>query len=289
MLIGDLTTLTSVRRSMKAAGIDLSEDDDEFLKRAITQASGLIASHTRRVFVPYAQTRLYDAAGAHVGPYHLDTDEDLLAITTLTNGDGTTIASSAYVLRPNNSSPKYRIQLKHSAGINFTWSTDWEAAISVSGIWGYHPDYANAWGTTGEVVPVSNLTNSATTLTQTDVDGLDSAGRVRFEVGMYLKIDSEVLKVTSTNTVNNTLQFLRAQLGTTAAAHTNPAIIYNYRPVPDIELLCIRLVVWLYQHRDVREGTIQLLESAITLSDNTLTDILAKLNAYRKTSITVMD
>lgn len=60
-------------------------------------------------------------------------DEDLLTVTTLTNGDGTEISSADYVLVPRNVTPKIGIQLLSSA----SWEQDVDSWISVEGTWGY--------------------------------------------------------------------------------------------------------------------------------------------------------
>ncbi len=49
-------------------------------------------------------------------------DDDLLTITTLTNGDTTVITSTYYDLLPKNDSPKYAIQLKESSP--YYWEVD---------------------------------------------------------------------------------------------------------------------------------------------------------------------
>ena len=69
----------------------------------------------------------------------LKLDDDLLTVTTLTNGDGTVLTSTYYNLVPKNSSPYYAISLKEAAG--YIWEADtsgnYENAISIVGTWGY--------------------------------------------------------------------------------------------------------------------------------------------------------
>lgn len=283
----DYTTLTQIQRAILKGSAAVTVDD-AFLKQCITQASAMITAHCNRVFVPYASSFTFDALGSHIGPFHLDMSEDLLDISTLANGDGATISGSAFVLRPSNVYPKWRVQLKQSSGITFTYSGDWEDAITLAGIFGFHEDYPRAFGDTLEDVPGGGLTSSATSFTAVDADGLDDAGRQRFEVGQYLKIDSEVVKVVGLNTTTNVVDIRRAQLGTTAAAHSAGVSIFSYRQTPDIEKQCERLTVWLYQHRDSSGGTVQLLDGSVVLRDDTLKDIFAKLERYQRKAIRVV-
>lgn len=279
----DYTTFTQVFRAILNDNPSATSDN-EFIKGCITNASAMMSAHCRRAFVPYVATHTYDAIGDHVGPYHLDLNEDLLELTALTNGDSTAISLSALVLKPSNVFPKWRIQLKQNQNVIFTYAGDWEDAISVQGIHGFHEDYANAYGDTLENVPVGNLSSSATSFTAVDVDAADDSGRQRFEIGQYLKIESEVVKVINLDTATNLVTIRRAQLGTTAAAHAAGVDILSYRQMPDIEKQCERLAIWLYQHRDVSGGTVQLLDGSIVLRDDTLKDIFAKLDTYKRKS-----
>lgn len=282
----DYTTFTQIQRAI-LKGSTVATVDDAFLKSCITQASAMMTAHCNRVFVPFVSSFTFDARGQHVGPYHLDVSEDLLEVSALTNGDGAAIAGSAFVLRPSNVFPKWRVHLKQSSGIAFTYSDDWEDAITLSGTFGFHEDYPRAFGDTLEDVPGGGLSGSASSFTATDADDLDDTGRQRFEIGQYLKIDSEVVKVVGLNATTNVVDIRRAQLGTTAAAHSAGVSILSYRQTPDIEKQCERLTVWLYQHRDSSGGTVQLLDGSVVLRDDTLRDIFAKLDHYRKVRIQV--
>ena len=110
-------------------------EDDTLLESLISRAQKAIEQYTRRQFEAATETRYFDQPSGRM----LYTDEDLLAVTTLTNGDGTTIASADYQLLPLNESPKYAIRLKQ--GSNLIWEDDSdgnsEGVITVAGSWGY--------------------------------------------------------------------------------------------------------------------------------------------------------
>jgi hypothetical protein len=66
-------------------------------------------------------------------PYGLD----LCQITTVTNGDDTTVAASAYVTNPRNETPWYGLRFKLNSGLYWTFDQDPENAISITGRWAY--------------------------------------------------------------------------------------------------------------------------------------------------------
>lgn len=81
-------------------------------------------------------TRLYDAPAER--ELFID-DDDLLTVTTLTNGDGTVLTTADYILLPNNATPKFGIKLRESSSYSWepTSAGNYEQAISVAGTWGY--------------------------------------------------------------------------------------------------------------------------------------------------------
>lgn len=231
-----LTTLERVR-AQRRLGADAT-GDDELLKTLIAAASAEFARETGRVCVPYYTVRHYDMPLR--SPYALDLDEDLLELATLTNGDGTTIPVEAVALRPFNAYPKWRITLRSSAGITFTYADDPQGAISVAGWWGYTPHYDTAWRASGFSVPGDGLTSGTIQVT------LGATGV--FEIGHYLRIDDEVLRVTGRDATSITLA--RGQLGTTAASHSAGAAIHIFDVLPDIQNAVTEMVAYAYKSLD---------------------------------------
>ena len=64
-------------------------------------------------------------------------DEDLCQITSITNGDGVTVANTEYVTEPRNLTPFRRITLKSGSTTYWTWQTSHENAITIIGRWAY--------------------------------------------------------------------------------------------------------------------------------------------------------
>jgi len=121
-------------------GIPDSEHRDEVeLQKAIDQAVAIIDSFTGRTFKAVTATRYYDAVRDVYGRVLL-LDRELAELTSVVN-DGVTLSESDYVTLPPNKEgrdgPIWAIKLLASSGKRWTWTTDPEQAIEVTGKWGY--------------------------------------------------------------------------------------------------------------------------------------------------------
>ncbi len=117
-------------------GISATETtDDRLLETYLTRASKAIATHTGRTFEARTETRYYDY-DVHDGDL-LYLDDDLLTVTTLTNGDtaATVITSGYYWLWSRNATPYWGIRLKSTFTQGWTWDED--CFVSVAGTWGF--------------------------------------------------------------------------------------------------------------------------------------------------------
>lgn len=116
-----------------------ADDDDALLQSLVDAAQKLIDTYCKRTFEATADTtRTFDAK------YDIDDeglmlwlDHDLVAITSVTNGDGTTVTGSQYVTEPRNHRPIYGLKLKEGGDVVWTYSTTPENAISIVGRWAY--------------------------------------------------------------------------------------------------------------------------------------------------------
>jgi hypothetical protein len=106
-------------------------DDDAVLQMFIDQAQAEIESVTGRKFEGATATKYYTAADIDSGLLWLS--DDLISITTLTNGDGAAIASDAYSLLPYNHTPRYAVMLKSTTA----WTFPVDGRVSILGSWGY--------------------------------------------------------------------------------------------------------------------------------------------------------
>ena len=109
--------------------------DDSVIEDMVEMASRLIDRLTLRTFYARTETHYFSYSGGR----GLEMDDDLLTVTTLTNGDDDEISSDDYNLLPFNRSPKHEIRLKQSSTEGWEIDTDGntEGVISVAGTWGY--------------------------------------------------------------------------------------------------------------------------------------------------------
>lgn len=131
----DYTNLAAVKTYLHITGAA----HDTLLTELITRASRLVDDHCGRWFGTQTQTRYYDAIGSHISGRLLLFDADLYSLTSILNGDGATILPESVILRPINSPPYFGLSLKQGSGVRWGYMGDPEAAIAVTGAWGYSP------------------------------------------------------------------------------------------------------------------------------------------------------
>jgi len=113
-------------------GIDVTTDDF-LLAQFLELAQGVIDGYCGRTFEAVTATK-YFTSGDVDGRFLLLWGEDLLTVTTLTNGDGVAISSANYRLEPRNETRKYGIRLDNDTDWEFT---DTDSEIAVAGTWGW--------------------------------------------------------------------------------------------------------------------------------------------------------
>jgi hypothetical protein len=237
-------TLTDLRRYLSLTSAQT--DDDGLLLTLLGAAARLIDAYTGRRFYPVRQAHPF----TYDDPALLLLHDDLLTLHSLTNGDGSALSSAVYHLHPSAVSVKSSIVLDRTQAV-FTHDGDPVDAISVDGTWGYHPDWSNAWASSGDSVQDNPLTSSATLITVTDADAPESTGYgQRFAVGQLLRLESEYVHVLAVNTTQNKLTVARGVNGTTAASHAQDTAIDIYRPPEDMRQVCLRVATWLYKQQD---------------------------------------
>jgi hypothetical protein len=237
-----LNTLYALRARL---GLATSETtDDPRLIAALQAAAFQVERAAGRRFAPRK------AALQHTitRPTELLLDDDLLELTTLANGDGTTVPLNNVILLPDDAPAGALLLI---AGSSFIWTQTPVQAATVTGIWGWHDRWASAWRDSSDTVQNNPLSSSATSITVADTDGTDIAGEPpRFQVGHLLKIESEYLRVLAVNTATNVLTVLRGVNGTTAASHILNTPIYTYQPSPDIAAIALTRAAQLYRQPD---------------------------------------
>lgn len=109
--------------------------DDALIEDLITRASRTIDGITGKWFYANTQTRYFPVPNGR----ELALDAGLLSVTTLTNGDGTTIASTEYTLLPRNRPSKFVVKLNDRSATYWqpATTTSDDYPISIAGSWGY--------------------------------------------------------------------------------------------------------------------------------------------------------
>jgi hypothetical protein len=125
--------------------------DETILQNALDWAQRFVEDYTHRTFEARTETRYYDRSALCYVPQYgrrlLVLDDDLLTVTTLTNGDSaaTVLSSSTYWLvcldpaggwtrnQPPNRDSYDGILLKS----DYAWEVETDTFISVAGTWGW--------------------------------------------------------------------------------------------------------------------------------------------------------
>ena len=111
--------------------------DDAVLEDMIEAASRLIDNQVKRTFYARTETRYFDVPVAQADEAILYLDDDLLTVTTLTNGSSGALTATDYRTLPVNGTPKWGVQLK--GGLSWESATDGDpvGSISIVGTWGW--------------------------------------------------------------------------------------------------------------------------------------------------------
>ena len=118
---------------------DASSDDDALITSILARVQASIDKYCHRTFEASGDTTRYRDAVADVGKDSAEArrtlylDTDLCQITSITNGDGTTVSASNYITLPVNHSPFYAIRLKTNSSIAWTYDDTPENAIAIVG------------------------------------------------------------------------------------------------------------------------------------------------------------
>jgi hypothetical protein len=255
-------TLYATLDDVKGELLANSTVDDAKIMRLLRQVSRRIDTLFRSnvpLFAPSIQTRRIALSGLNVN----STDGTLLLNWPLLSLAGLTINSTAFVVGttvqayPVSMVPYPQLQL-----IGDTWYSWYTAYCSdvrgpqfatVTGVWGYHADYANAWLSVDALAV--DITSSATTLTVADVDGTNPYGDTpRISAGNLLQIDSEWMDVTATNTSTNVVTVRRGVNGSTAASHTTGAAVTVFQVDENIRRATVRQTAFQYARQGMFES-----------------------------------
>ena len=280
------TTLDKVARYLSLGSAN--EQDNETLVRFMRTASRSVDKYTRRKFYPRRETRFYD----YIYPQKIKLDDDLLALDTLKTQNGAcTLGSGVLFLGTGkewNRPPYDRIVVNVSTGSTLNYSATEQRANEITGFWGYHEEYANAWIDTGTSL-AGSYAASATSLSlagavSTGTGASDANWNApRISVGDLLRVESEYFNVTG-GAGANVAQVIPYSNGTSGNNHPSGTAIFKYLPDQDIEFATLRLTAWLYGQKDepytTKTAFVQL--GQLSIPQGIATDVKQRLDRFVK-------
>lgn len=127
-----------------------SSTDDATIADVLQAAQDSLDAFLNRIVLADSDTTHYfDIGGESIEGLTLYVSDagDLCSITSITNGDGTTVTTGQYTTYPKtlttNSPTIERVRLLSNSGVTWDYSTDYENAVAVTGKWGMWGDAAN--------------------------------------------------------------------------------------------------------------------------------------------------
>lgn len=249
-------TLAEARREHKAT----STADDNILLSYVRQTTArvnrlMLARAQWPYFGPSVEARqlLMDARYINSRLNTLKLDRPLLSLTAAVAHETTvTDVAEGY---PLTETPYHWVRITSSGLRWWAYASGCDPAYAtITGIWGYHSDYANAWQEVDELA--ANALVGDTTITVTDIDGVDAYGLTpRISTGSLLKIGDgeEFLEVTATDASTDIATVSRAVNGTTAEAYTSGDTVYVFQVEESIRRVVARQAGMIYARRGAYE------------------------------------
>lgn len=234
-------TLAEYKDYVTARGQTHTTDttDDAVIELLLKSVSAFFDDQTQRNFYPRMETRYYDVPMNQADGRALALDGDLLEVITVVNGDGVTIPSTEYTLRPKNITPHSFIRLKDNS--TYIWASDGAGdlhdVIEVTGIWGYHTKYSDAWLS-------DSALNEDLDTSETAVDVVDGQD---YLTGDIIKYDNEINYVSSKNA--HTITVIRGINGSTATTHTTGTGVFIWRFMQELKIAVLETAMQAYKRR----------------------------------------
>lgn len=237
--------------------------DDAVMAGYLRTVSGRIDRQfqsRRRIFEPYIESRAVRVNGSQISTWDntLSLGWPLLALTGLTIGSTSVAVGSAVDIWPTLASPARRLRLADlgSSWYGYCVANSAPSFATVTGVWGIHRDYSNAWLKVDDVTTTAITDVAATTFTVANAAGADPYNRTpRLSVGNLIKVDDEFMEIVAIST--NTLTVIRGVNGSTAATHIVGADVSVWQVEDTIKRACARQAGMLYARRGAYEtGTV---------------------------------
>lgn len=130
----ELTPYATFKEVKALAGIPSDDiDQDALINALLLTATDYLERRTGRWFVGATLAVVHDWQETR----RLKLNYDLLSVTSVVNGDGTTMSNANFLYYPLGGPPYGSILLVRTAAESFTYMDGPEQAITVTGLWGY--------------------------------------------------------------------------------------------------------------------------------------------------------
>lgn len=222
----------------------LAAPEYDRLDAALTAATETAERWTQRRLIPRFATLPHTPSSGAAWIVFLQ--EDLLALHSVADGDGT-LSSDALYLHPTDGSPFY--QLMRLEG-RFSSTAPRAPSVMVTGVWGWHSQPSLMWQPTTDTLsapldalsaalPVPNALALA-------ADGITP----RYDVGALLRLGDEFLRVIAVDTSTHTLTVARGMHGTSTSTHPAETPLMQYQPPAALQDAVLQLAAWRYRQAD---------------------------------------
>jgi hypothetical protein len=237
-------TVADFKNWVTQRGQTISTDtiDDISIALILDSICRYIEGETLRHFYPIVQTQLFDIPRG--GEIWLT--DDLLSLTTFTNGDASVIASTDYILKSINNPPYWAVGLRDTSSVGWLSNSGGsvQQALSLAGVWGYHDQYATRAWSIGDTLKAAITTTNGLTFTTV------LSGQILAD--MLVKIDNEFLNVASvsqTSGGDTVTVSARGENGSTAAIHIIGATVYIWNVMSKVKVAVLAIAQSMYQER----------------------------------------
>lgn len=235
------------------------------IKTLLFEVSDKLHQVTGYAFIPYTRTetrRLREIYAWSDIDYYRGTlalllrwcDQPVLSVSSFI-WDSVTQTSDNYYVGDESHFPCERLTLND--GASWSFGSGFSSNVSITGVWGYHPNPDRLWLDSGDSIQDAGGINATVTT-------VNVTSGANFETYQYIRIDDEWLFITSIS--SNALTVERGVLGTTATTHNNDTQIDTMQPYDVASAACRRLVVAEYLNPGELNRSISVQGQSVTIS-----------------------
>lgn len=255
-----LATLAQAKADSKVTNTDA----DSYLTQTLVFVSNRIETIKAMYFEPRRESLYFDACIDPVSPDGLTLylSRGLVELYAVTLGDTTEMDLADIRLNPRGATPVKSLIITNHTDSFLDYRDIPEQSIEIEAAWCYRTEYSReAWVNTSTIS--GSINASVTTITPASV--------ALFSVGHLARIGTEYLRVTAVGATTLTVE--RGVNGTTAASHSNAAVIAIFVPEPMVTRAALRWAAFLLSRRAAYEVVTFNGESTVTFPPDAPTEV----------------